>query len=54
MMTSMLGLILIGGSAASADEMSARPDSNGSYGILDEILADLNRAPKTETESAES
>jgi hypothetical protein len=43
MLTSMLGLVLLGGSAKSEDEMSARPDPNGSYGPLDEILAQFAR-----------
>jgi hypothetical protein len=37
-MLSQLGLIILGGSGSSADEMSARPDPDGSYGPLDGLL----------------
>jgi hypothetical protein len=40
-MSSQLGRILISGSGATADEMSARPDPDGGYGPLDAILAQL-------------
>ncbi|MGI8517889.1 MAG: hypothetical protein ACR2ME_06060 [Acidimicrobiia bacterium] len=47
----MLGLMLLEGSAMSADEMRASPDSDGTYGPLDEILAEVARRLKTETGS---
>ena len=51
MMTSMLGLILLEGSAMSADEMRASPDPDGTYGPLDDILANVARMLTTETGS---
>jgi hypothetical protein len=52
MLTSMLGLVLLGGSATSEDAMSARPDLDGSYGLLDEILAEFARDLTVTAEAA--
>jgi hypothetical protein len=52
MLTSMLGLVLLGGSATSEDAMSARPDPDGSYGPLDEILAEFARELTVTAEAA--
>ena len=38
MMSSQLGRTILGGTASSADEMSAKPDQDGRYGPLDELL----------------
>ncbi len=47
MMNSMLGLILLEGlEALSVDAMSASPDPDGSYGPLDELLAEVGRSHK--------
>ena len=43
MTNSMLGLILIGQSKTGQDEMAARPDADGCYGPLDEILSEFAR-----------
>lgn len=39
MINSLLSLIILGGSSSEPDEMRAGPDENGSYGLLEEILA---------------
>ena len=55
MMNSMLGLILLEGSEAlSADAMSASPDPDGSYGPLDELLAEMARSYKKEAGSSKA
>lgn len=41
MMSSQLGRIILGVSASTADEMSARPDQDGHYGPLDELLEEI-------------
>ena len=49
MMTSLLGLILLGGSspdAEGADEMRAESGPDGSYGPLDEIIKRLAATEK--------
>jgi len=38
MMSSQLGRTILGGTASTADEMSAKPDQDGRYGPLDELL----------------
>jgi hypothetical protein len=38
MMSSQLGRTILGGTASSPDEMSAKPDQDGRYGPLDELL----------------
>lgn len=38
MMSSQLGRTILGGSASTADEMSGKPDQDGRYGPLDELL----------------
>lgn len=40
MLASQLGRIVLGVSAASEDEMIAGPDSDGSYGALDGLVAE--------------
>jgi hypothetical protein len=39
MMQSQLGRIVLGGSTATEDAMNLRPDPEGGYGSLDEIIA---------------
>lgn len=41
MMASQLGRMILDASEASADEMTAKPDSTGRYGQMDGFLADL-------------
>lgn len=41
MMSSQLGRTILGGSASTADEMSAKPDQDGRYGPLDELLEEI-------------
>lgn len=41
MMSSQLGRMILNASASTEDEMSARPDPDGSYGPLDAILAEI-------------
>ena len=38
MMSSQLGRTILGGSASTADEMNGKPDQDGRYGPLDELL----------------
>ena len=38
MMSSQLGRTILGGTTSTADEMSAKPDQDGRYGPLDELL----------------
>jgi len=39
MVNSLISLIILGRSSFEPDEMRAGPDEDGSYGLLDEILA---------------
>jgi hypothetical protein len=41
MMSSQLGRTILGGSASTADEMSDKPDQDGRYGPLDELLEEI-------------
>ncbi len=41
MMSSQLGRTILGGSESTADEMSAKPDQDGGYGPLDELLEEI-------------
>lgn len=41
MMASQLGRMILNPSVSTEDEMSARPDSDGSYGPLDAILEEI-------------
>ena len=53
MMSSQLGRTILGGSASTADEVSAQPDQDGRYGPLDELLEHIavqaRRGTKCET-----
>jgi hypothetical protein len=40
-MSSQLGRMILNASASTEDEMSARPDPDGSYGPLDAILEEI-------------
>ena len=41
MFSSQLGRVILGGGAESPDEMSAAPDPNGGYGLLDSLLEEI-------------
>jgi hypothetical protein len=46
MMSSQLGRMILNASASTEDEMSARPDADGSYGPLDAIIKKMaDQAP---------
>jgi hypothetical protein len=41
MMSSQLGRVILGASAATEDEMSAAPDPDGGYGPMDGLLEEI-------------
>ena len=41
MMSTQLGRMILGGSASTEDEMSARPDQDGRYGPIDGLLEEI-------------
>jgi hypothetical protein len=41
MISSQLGMVILGGQSASSDEMTVAPDQGGGYGPLDALLEDV-------------
>lgn len=52
MVNSLISLIILGGSSSDPDEMRLGPDENGSYGLLDEILAASTRERSSKPDPA--
>ena len=48
MMSSQLGRAILSNSSASADQMNGKPDPEGSYGTLDELLEEIAMNARSE------
>lgn len=44
MLSSQLGRVILSGATTSPDEMSAAPDNEGGYGLLDNLLEGIANA----------